>query len=143
MVRIENQPEIKQAITNLQKDSFILLNYSDENTLVLNHLGTGGVAELKERLNEDQVQFCLIRLSAPKDDPTNPNQDMSVKDVLITLLGSKVSKIKKAKKKADQGEVYGILQPNHAQIDCYNSENLTQANILAKADPSSGSHIIE
>ena len=95
---------------------------------------------MKSELKPDQAYFFLIRLKYTKD---MGGQDMAIKDVLVTYLGEQVSKIKKAKKKADQGEVYAVLQPNHSQIDCYVHDKLTEANILLKADPSAGSHIIE
>lgn len=68
---------------------------------------------------------------------------MTTRDVLVTWLGPGVSKIKKAKKKADQGDVYQVLSPNHAQIDCYNKAKLNAEEVLLKSDPSAGSHIIE
>jgi len=116
---------------------WVLLGYVDATTLGLKGKGHGGVEEVYPLLDDAEVQYTLIRFTEKKDNNT------VTRDVYIAWTGSAVSKIQAAKKHTHFGDVQKVLAPNHAQLTCSTRAAFTDSNIRLKADPSSGSHILD
>jgi hypothetical protein len=68
---------------------------------------------------------------------------VTVRDVFIAWTGPKVGLMEKGKKKSHLGALQALLSPAHAQLECVNKQNFTEANVVYKSDPKAGSHIIE
>jgi len=51
--------------------------------------------------------------------------------------------MKKAKKRANLGELEALLVPNHSQLEALNKANFTDEVIKDRSGPLSGSHVID
>eukprot|EP01102_Stenamoeba_stenopodia_P003343 TRINITY_DN13298_c0_g1_i1.p2 TRINITY_DN13298_c0_g1~~TRINITY_DN13298_c0_g1_i1.p2 ORF type:complete len:143 (-),score=49.05 TRINITY_DN13298_c0_g1_i1:69-497(-) len=132
---------IQAALADVLKptsfNGWVLLRYQNDNAIVFQAKGNGGVAELVPNLKDDEVQYALVRLHEKKG-----TTDTS-KDVYIAWTGPGVSKIKAAKKNTHSGDVQKILAPNHAQLTAVNRANFNEQRVRERADPQAGSHIID
>jgi hypothetical protein len=61
----------------------------------------GDVDELKNHLEEDQIQYALVRLGGIQEEGT---LKVTIRDVFITWIGPGVGIIEKGKKAAYQGD---------------------------------------
>jgi hypothetical protein len=97
----------------------------------------GGVSQLVSNLKDDQMQYMLVRITAKKD-----GHDTH-RDIFIHWTGPSVKGIEKAKKRVNLGEIESFLVPNHAQIEALSKNNFTEAVVLDRSNPGSGSHVID
>jgi len=116
---------------------FVVLKYISKDTVALQTSTlSGGVEELLPHLEDNQVQYILLRLQ--------PNKASEVsKDVFITWMGPRVSKIEQGKKSEHLGDAKEVLKPHHAQVTALTKVGFTEERIRALADPTAGSHILK
>jgi len=116
---------------------FVILKYISKDTVALQTSTlSGGVAELLPFLEDNQVQFVLLKLQPTK------STDVT-KDVFITWMGPKVSKIEQGKKTEHLGDAKEVLKPHHAQVTALTKNGFTEEKIRALADPTAGSHVLK
>lgn len=72
----------------------ILLSLADNSEVVLIGKGTGGLAEMKEQLNDNQVYFGVLRVRAVDD-----HGSKRAKFVFVTYVGAGVVSIIKISKR--------------------------------------------
>jgi hypothetical protein len=72
-----------------------------------------------------------------------PGSGSATRDVFIQWIGCNVSAIQKGIKKAHVGEVKLLLQPFHAELHATSRDNFTEAVVLDRSSPLSGSHVID
>jgi hypothetical protein len=138
------------------------VGYENDSSLVLQGKGTGGPEEVRDHLQDDKVQYFIVRVFYPKDNAE------TTRDVFVAWTGPKVARVAAAKKATHAGVVQSVLkvriddqricvarcqcsrhfcflslQPSHAQITCVNKNKLTLGEVLDKSAPLSGSHHIE
>jgi hypothetical protein len=132
--------EAQAALFNINSTSgWLLLSYVGPSTVHFAAGGEGGPDELSQQLQDDQIQYALIRVAAP---PLGSSK-ATTRDVFITWIGPGVGIIEKGKKTAFLGDVQQYLQPFHADVTVLNRRNFTTDNLVAKSDPRSGSHVID
>eukprot|EP01097_Dermamoeba_algensis_P001612 TRINITY_DN1604_c0_g1_i1.p1 TRINITY_DN1604_c0_g1~~TRINITY_DN1604_c0_g1_i1.p1 ORF type:complete len:363 (+),score=118.95 TRINITY_DN1604_c0_g1_i1:36-1091(+) len=133
------QSVVAQLLHKSTLSGFVVLRYVNKDTVTLQASQlTGGVAELLPLLEDNQVQYVLLRLKP------NPHQATEVsKDVFINWMGPKVSKIEQGKKTEHLGDAKEILKPHHAQVTCLTKNGFTDDKIRALADPTAGSHVLK
>ena len=78
-----------------------------------------------------------------KPNKLNKTGHDSNRDVFIHWSGPQLSPIKKAKKKANIGQVDAIMRPNHSQLEALSKNNFNEATILERSGPLSGSHVLD
>jgi hypothetical protein len=83
------------------------------------------------------MQYMIVRISAKKD-----GHDTH-RDVFIHWTGPSVKGMEKAKKRVNLGEIETFLVPNHSQLEALNRANFTEATVLDRSGPLSGSHVID
>jgi len=123
-------------------DGWMVLGYQG-NTIVIQSQGkSGGVVEVVKQLKDDEVQYVLIRLSVHSG-VVDGSAKQYTRDIFITWTGPAVKIIEKGKKKGNLPAVAAHLQPHHVELEAVNRESFTEANVRARSDPTSGSHVID
>lgn len=139
-------PELADALTDIREDSspsnWLLAGYeggNPKNELVVLGSGTGGLAEMKEALQNDLVLYGLLRVSDQVDDIT------TTKFVYIMWVGEKVKPMTKAKVATHKGSLEEMFKPAHVTVYAYEQSDLRQQTIMDKVTSASGtkSHVTE
>eukprot|EP00026_Physarum_polycephalum_P020306 Phypoly_transcript_22797.p1 GENE.Phypoly_transcript_22797~~Phypoly_transcript_22797.p1 ORF type:complete len:122 (+),score=17.09 Phypoly_transcript_22797:200-565(+) len=113
---------------------WLQLGYTGEKSLELQNFGAGGIGDLREKLEDDKVQYALLRIDTG---------DKTTRDIFISWVGPGVSILQKGFKKSNEGEVKLLLKPFHAELYVTNKRNFTLKEVLEKSHPLSGSHVID
>lgn len=116
--------------------SYVVLGYNSNNTLYMQSGGEGGVTELVSQLQDDQIQYGLIRISYKEDGHA------LTRDVFVQWNGPKVSAIQKGIRKGHCGEVKNALCPTAIEILASSKSNFTLETLLARSAPTA-SRIID
>jgi len=128
--------------------AWILMGYSDPTTVRLEAHGVGSLSEFIDRLEDNKIQYFLLRLPLGNDPSTDVVAGAEIKvsknrDVFCCWTGPGVGIIEKGKKKSHLGSIEALLSPSHAQLQATNRSHLNEKTIIEKSDPKSGSHIID
>jgi len=116
-----------------------LINYVGPSTIHFAAGGEGGVDEVVPHLEDDQIQYGLVRIGGIQEKGT---LKVTVRDVFFCWIGPAVGIIEKGKKTAFFGDAQAYLQPFHADITVLNKEHFNTNNVLDRSHPLSGSHVI-
>jgi len=152
MVSLPDAQKVKDLITqNFGVSSlraWILMGYSDPTTVRLEAHGVGSLAEFIDRLEDNKIQYFLLRLPLGNDPSTDVQAGAEIKvsknrDVFCAWTGPGVGIIEKGKKKSHLGSIEALLSPSHAQLQATNRSHLIEKTLIEKSDPKSGSHIID
>ena len=146
MAKFINWSDVENALHSILNNddagAWVLVGYhGTTNELSLVAQGRGGVEELKQNLDNSTFQYGLIRLANRKE--LEHSNKITFKDIFCAFQGSQVSIMKRGKMVEHLGSVQSKFEPNHAQLIVKNFDLVTEALLLAKADPKSGSHLIE
>jgi len=106
---------------------------SDAQKVTLGGKGTGGVSELKNHLKDDEIAFCLVRVTDKIDD------SVTVKFVWILWLGNKVSVMQKARLSVHQGVIKGFMGQVHLDLSCNSQDEVSHEIVMEKVMGTSGS----
>lgn len=106
--------------------------------------GEGGVEDFVGHLQEDQIQYIVVRL-LEKSKAIQDRKDgkQVTRDVFIQWLGPDVRPVEKGKKQAHLGSVTKLLSPVHAEIVAINKKNINHDTVFDRSNPLSGSHVID
>jgi hypothetical protein len=109
-----------------QKHDWAILSYvkGEKSQIELLATGTGGVEGLKAHWPTDRILYCIVRLASEQE-----------KIVLLTLIGSEVKPMEKARSGVQRHEMnnYVLTQiPLHGEYQPNDASDLNTANILSK-----------
>jgi hypothetical protein len=82
----------------------------------------GGVDELASQLQDDEIQYAVVRLSGIQDQRGNP----TTRDVFLTSIGAGVGIIEKGKKMPYMQDAQRLLQPFHTAVTVSAIKNLNR-----------------
>ena len=138
-LRLPDSPKVKGLIAELfdpsHRRSWIVMGYKDKDTCTLIDSGEGGIENVVPHLKPDSVNYFLIRI---------PVSEEKTRDIFVQWCGPSVSVIRRGKKKGDLGKMTDLLSPSHCEIQAAGViEKVTEEVLLAKSDPTSGSHVID
>jgi len=137
VVSVVNIDQIRTSVkTLLERDTikgWVLVRYTGQTQISFQESGFGPLSELAALLEENQMQYALIRL------PPDPIS----KDIFLSWVGPKVSKIEQGKKSEHLADLKSLLGPAHGSITAFTKQNFTETKIRELADPSSGTHILK
>ncbi len=143
-VRFDNEAELREAqaaLFNVNSESgWLLLNYVGPSTVHFAAGGEGGVEEISPHLQDDQIQYALVRLGGIQEKGTLKE---TVRDVFLIWIGPGVGIIEKGKKTAFLGDVQAYLQPFNADVTVLNRDKFNRDTVLDRSSPLSGSHVID
>lgn len=83
------------------------------------------------------MQYAVIRIPDKKD------KNDTVRDIMIAWTGPSMGIMERSKKKVHIGEVKELLAPFHADLEAIGKTNFTEAIVMDRAGPLSGSHVID
>ncbi|EGC39026.1 hypothetical protein DICPUDRAFT_148253 [Dictyostelium purpureum] len=148
MVKFANQAELNNALVNFRQTQtgWVLITYKTPTELEYKQSGTD-IAALASLLEDNQMAYILIRLEYTPNDPGfkegGLDNKANFKDIFISWTGPKVGILERGKKSEHRGDVQALLQPHHADISAINKANFNAATIKDRANPLSGSHVID
>jgi hypothetical protein len=109
--------------------SYVVLGYNANGSIRMQAGGEGSVTEMICHLRDDEIQYCLIRISYLEDGHS------LTRDVFVQWNGPKVSAIQKGIKKAHCGEVKNALCPTAIEILASSKSNFTLDTLVARSAP--------
>jgi len=133
-----DEERAKQSFQELRSNdhpsNWILFTYSDtaKNTLDFIGSGTGGVEELKGRLEETKASYGLVRVTDKIDN------SVTIKFVFIVWCGEKVPFVRKAQITTHKGSVSKLFGQYHNDIHASNLDEITESIIMGKVSDASG-----
>ncbi|KAF7562069.1 hypothetical protein G7046_g2066 [Stylonectria norvegica] len=135
-VHLDNESDLREAQAALfnqnSQNGWLLLNYVSPSTLHFSAGGEGGVDELRNQLEDDQIQYALVRVLA----------EGKVRDVFVAWTGPGVGIIEKGKKFSHTGDAQAFLKPYHAEVTVHNKKKFNEENLIDRSNPASTSHDI-
>jgi len=143
----ENPDAVEEALQEIHRadstSGWLLVGYTGPASVALTAKGSGSVDEFLEFLNDNEVQYVLLRLGNIVKDAKNKNEKVTgTRDVLINWVGPDVGIIEKGKKKAHLGDIKGVLRPFHAELLAGGKSEFTEDTVKDRSEPLSGSHEI-
>jgi len=132
-----DEEAFKQAMKTFRNDKenhdWILASYAKKDTLSLIGTGTGGVDELLSRVEEDNVNFGLVRVIDIID------KSRTVKFAYIKWQPESVKPMKKAEISTRKGVIDAIFAPYHVDIHVSQKKDVNQQIIMNLVMTASGS----
>ncbi|KAK7425715.1 hypothetical protein QQZ08_007814 [Neonectria magnoliae] len=133
-LRLDNEPELREAQAALfnpnSQSGWLLLNYVGPSTLHFAAGGEGGPEEIVPLLEEDQVQYALVRVNVPGQGP-----ESTARDVFVGYTGLEVGIIERGKKTVYYGDAKELLQPHHAEVTVRHKDQLNLETLIERSNP--------
>ncbi|SPO05614.1 related to coactosin [Cephalotrichum gorgonifer] len=134
-----NSPEIAAAYDAVRSDkdptNWLLISYAAPTgqALKLAKTGTGGLAEVKEQLDDSEVQYVYARVEYAND-----SESTRVKFVLIIWIGESTRVMRKAGVSIGSGEVKKVLAHHSIQVDASDKSDLDEQDIVKRLRKAGG-----
>jgi hypothetical protein len=142
-LKLDNESELREAQAALfninSKSGWVLLNYVGPSTVHFAAGGEGGLDDLLPQLEDDQIQYVLLRLG----DVNGWIGTGTTLDLCLIWIGPGVGIIEKGKKTALQGDAENYLQPFQSMVTVLRRANCTRDRLIERSDPRVGSHVID
>lgn len=123
-VHMDNEGDMREARAVLfnvnSRSGWILLDWAGSSTIHFDTGGEEGLSELIPNLRDDEIQYALYRIGNIPD-----GYRTTVRDVFITIIGSRVSSSEISEKKGYLDDVKWYLEPFHSEVVVKNKYNLT------------------
>jgi len=109
----------------------VVLGYEDNNNKIgLKASGSGGIAQLKQKLAEDQPLYAILRVATAGT--------TAVKFVFITWIGPRVPALKKARVSTHRDSVGELFGSCHIRMQTDQLDELSPQSIDAKIRHAAG-----
>lgn len=134
-----NAPEISAAYDAVRSDkdptNWLLVSYASAtcSDLSLAKTGTGGLSELRESLDDSQVQYGYVRVEYAND-----SESTRVKFVLVIWIGENTRVMRKARVSIESGEVKRVLSHHSIQVDASDKSDLDEEDIVKRLRKAGG-----
>src|SRR5882757_4720680 len=142
-LKLDNESELREAQAALfninSKSGWVLLNYVGPSTVHFAAGGAGGLDDLLPQLEDDQIQYVLLRLG----DVTGWIGTGTTLDLFLTWIGPGVGIIEKGRKTAFLGDAQDYFQPFQGDVTVLNRAHCTSERLVEVSDPRAGSHVID
>jgi len=128
--------EIRSVRDEKAADDWVLATYPDASKPHLSLLGkgSGSVAELRKRLNQDNVVYGLVRKMEKIDDT------QAVKFVYIRWIGKNIPFMQRAKLGTHAGDIAELFSPFHTSMDAPDLEDITDERVMRLIQTASGTY---
>jgi len=132
----------KNALKTVRNDKeptdWILANYPKKDTIGLIGSGSGGLNELLTKVEDDSVNFGLIRVTEQID------KSKTTKFVYLKWQPESVKPMKKAEIGTRQGAISALFQPYHVDTVISKKDEISQEQMMDMVSSASGSksHVI-
>ncbi|GAA5945194.1 hypothetical protein JCM1841_005512 [Sporobolomyces salmonicolor] len=117
--------------------NWLLLDYAGprEDRLVLTATGTGGLAEIKGQLKDDNASFAYIRVKYAND-----AQSFREKFILVTWIGANVKVMRKAKLSVHAADVKQVLRAYSIDVPASSVLDLAEEPIVTRLRQAGGAN---
>jgi len=142
-INFVDEAAFKAALASIRKDSeptdWILASYAAKDTLQLLGSGAGGLDELLEKLEPENINFGLVRITDILD-----GKSKTVKFVLVKWQPDSIKPMKKAEVSTRAAAISLVFAPVHVDLQCSKREELTKEILLDRVTSASGSksHVV-
>ncbi|KAI1640615.1 hypothetical protein F4809DRAFT_637418 [Biscogniauxia mediterranea] len=134
-----DSPEILAAYDAVRSDkdetNWLLISYASAtgDKLVLSATGTGGLAELRSRLDDGQAQYGYVRVEYAND-----TESRRVKFALVIWIGENTKVMRKARVSIESGAIKRVLAHHSIQVDARDKSDLDEADVVARLRKAGG-----
>jgi hypothetical protein len=118
------------AVRNDKEDTnWLLISYAQAtgNKLTLTKTGSGGLPELAEALDDNEVQYGYVRVEYAND-----AESRRVKFVLVVWIGENTKVMRKARVSVESGEVKRVLAHHSIAVTAGDKSELEDNDIIAR-----------
>ncbi|KAK6078490.1 adf-like domain-containing protein [Seiridium cupressi] len=134
-----DSPEILAAYDAVRSDkdetNWLLISYASAvgDKLTLTGTGTGGLAELAEKLDESQAQYAYVRVEYAND-----TESKRVKFALVVWIGENTKVMRKARVSIESGTVKRVLAHHSISVDARDKSDVTEKEIVPRLRKAGG-----
>ncbi|BGP40018.1 hypothetical protein JCM10450v2_003998 [Rhodotorula kratochvilovae] len=132
-------PEIKDAYEAVRSDkddaNWLLLDYAGDRSdkLVLTSTGTGGLDELKTKLQDSNASFAYVRVKYAND-----VESTREKFILVAWIGKDVRVLRKAKLSVHAADVKRVLSAYSLDVPASSLDDLAEEPIVVRLRKAGG-----
>jgi len=118
---------VAQVFDSRSTGGWVLVNYTGKEDLDLaGSSDSDDIATLYDHLNDDHVQYAIVRVKH-----TGGDDEQRTKDVFVCWIGAAVKTIEKGRKKSHLGDVQQLLQPFHNTVFAVRKQALTPERLFS------------
>jgi len=136
-IAFTDEAAFKAALKAVRDDksdtNWVLGSYQGKSTISLIGSGSGGVTELSTKLEEDNINFGILRVSETID------KSKTTKFVYIYWVPESVKIMKKAEASARKGIIDGVFAPYHVDLTVQTKDELSENILMDVVSSASGS----
>jgi hypothetical protein len=132
-------PEIITAYDAVRSDkdetNWLLISYAKAvgDKLTLTATGTGGLEELKTKLDDGQAQYGYVRVEYAND-----TESKRVKFILVVWIGKDTKVMRKARVSIESGNVANVLQHHSFIANAGSLSELEEKDLVARLRKAGG-----
>ncbi|KAH7104925.1 cofilin/tropomyosin-type actin-binding protein [Auriculariales sp. MPI-PUGE-AT-0066] len=113
--------------------NWLLISYTSGSKVELTATGSGGLAELAEKLDPKQAQYAYARVEYAND-----SESTRVKFVFITWLGEQCPVMRKARVSVESGGVKQVLHQHHINIEARDVADIEETAVVTRLRKAGG-----
>ncbi|KAF8068889.1 ADF-like domain-containing protein [Lyophyllum atratum] len=134
-----SDPKIDEAYLDVRNDksetNWLLLDYESDKSdkLALTQTGTGGLAELREVLDDTKASYAYARVTY-----SNDKESTREKFILVVWIGSKCKIMRRAKISVQAADVKAVLRVFSIEVPAREKEDLNEDPIVVRLRKAGG-----
>ncbi|KAJ3866428.1 actin depolymerizing protein [Lentinula novae-zelandiae] len=134
-----SDPQITEAYQDVRSDktdtNWLLIDYESDrsDTLKLTQTGTGGLAELREVLDDSRASYAYVRVQY-----SNDKESVREKFVLIVWIGPRCKLMRKAKISVHAADVKAVLRVYSFEVAAQEKDDINEDPIVLRLRKAGG-----
>ncbi|KAH7878658.1 actin depolymerizing protein [Lentinula edodes] len=134
-----SDPQITEAYQDVRSDktdtNWLLIDYESDrsDTLKLTQTGTGGLAELREVLDDSRASYAYVRVQY-----SNDKESIREKFVLIVWIGPRCKLMRKAKISVHAADVKAVLRVYSFEVAAQEKDDINEDPIILRLRKAGG-----
>jgi len=132
-------PAINEAYLDVRNDksetNWLLLDYESDRSdkLMLTRTGSGGLAELKESINDSKASYAYVRVTY-----SNDKESTREKFILVIWIGPGCKVMRKAKISVHAADVKNVLRVYSIEVPAREKDDLNEDPIVVRLRKAGG-----
>ncbi|KZT25711.1 ADF-like domain-containing protein [Neolentinus lepideus HHB14362 ss-1] len=134
-----SDPAINEAYLDVRSDksetTWLLLDYESDRSdkLVVTKTGTGGLAEIKDALDDSKASYAYVRVRYAND-----KESQREKFILVVWIGPSCKVMRKAKISVHAADVKGVLRVYSIEVAARERDDLNEEPIVKRLRKAGG-----
>ncbi|KIK68609.1 hypothetical protein GYMLUDRAFT_237640 [Collybiopsis luxurians FD-317 M1] len=135
IARVYGAYPLIQSREDKSDTNWLLLDYETERSdkLKVTQTGSGGLAELREVLDESKASYAYVRVSY-----SNDKESVREKFVLVVWIGPQCKVMRKAKISVHSADVKGVLRVYSIEVAAREKDDLSEDPIVKRLRKAGG-----